>query len=222
MKCYQPEVNFASRIEDKNKEEFVEVITIRLTRSAAFPVKLQVSNVTPLLMQALQEAVYLLVTSASVNTLCPIGIAQCPFKLGGHSCEFVFIVSHTLARPIILGLDFMHKHEIRLSWLDTRKGFLSLEDKVLVVTVDICETGPQLMTYSSLRLPARKLAVINIHADLKENSTEHTYEVKPNSLLMHQYPNMAIIPLIYIIPILTDTIFPFIVINLSTESIFLS
>ena len=94
----------------------------------------------------------------------------------------------------------MQKHQIRLSWLDTTKGLLTLEDKVLVETIDICEIGPQLMTYSSLTLPPRTLAVINVHVDLKVNSTEHNYEVKPSSLLVDQYSNMVIIPVIHITP----------------------
>ena len=44
------------------------------------------------------------------------------------------------------------------------------------------------------------LAVINGHVDLKGNSTEHAYEVKPNSPLMDQYPNMVIISVIHITP----------------------
>ena len=35
---------------------------------------------------------------------------------------------------------------------------------------------------------------------------------------MYQYPNMVIIPVIHITPMQTDIIIPFIVINLSTES----
>ena len=65
------------------------------------------------------------------------------------------------------------------------------------------------MTYSSLTLPP-----------LKQNSTEHTYGAKPNSFHMDQYPNMVIVPVIYIMPMWTDIIIPFIKINLSTESIF--
>ena len=38
MKCYQPEVYFASEIEDKNTEEFMEVISLTLTRGTTFPV----------------------------------------------------------------------------------------------------------------------------------------------------------------------------------------
>ena len=36
MKCYQPEVYFTSEIVVKNKEEFMEVITLSLARGAAF------------------------------------------------------------------------------------------------------------------------------------------------------------------------------------------
>ena len=60
------------------------------------------------------------------------------------------------------------------------------------------------MNSSSLTLPSRMLAVLNIHVDLKGNSTEHTCEVKPNSLLMDQYPNMVIISVIHITPTRTD------------------
>ena len=49
MKCYQPEVYFASEIEDKNKEEFVEVITISLTRGATFLVKIAGVNCNALI-----------------------------------------------------------------------------------------------------------------------------------------------------------------------------
>ena len=78
------------------------------------------------------------------------------------------------------------------------------------------------MTYSSITLPPRMLTVINVYVDLKGNSTELTYEVKPNSLLIDQYLNMVIIPVIHITPTQADNIVPFIVINLSTESISLS
>ena len=115
----------------------------------------------------------------------------------------------------------MHKHYIGFSWSDTGKGLLTLENKVLVETINICETSAQLMSYSSFTPPARML-VISVHVDLKENSTEHTYKVKPNSFLMDQHPNMVITPVIHIMPMQTDTIIPFIIINLFTESIFLS
>ena len=45
----------------------------------------------------------------------------------------------------------MHKYQIGLSWLGTRKGLLTLENKVLAETVNICETGPQEVTTCLLR-----------------------------------------------------------------------
>ena len=78
------------------------------------------------------------------------------------------------------------------------------------------------MTYSSLNLHPRMLDVINVYVNLKGNSTEHICEVKPYSLLMDEYPNMVIIPVIHIIPPQTDTIIPFVIISLATESIFIS
>ena len=152
------------------------------------------------MLPQLLKAFHLSVTSVSGSTLCLMGIVQCPFKLGGHSFEFNFIVCQNLTRPIISGLDFMWRHQVGLSWLDTRKGLLTLEDKMLVETINVCEIGHQLMDHSSVTLPPRMFAVIDVCVDLKGNSMQYTYEVRPNSLLMDQYPNMLIIPVIHITP----------------------
>ena len=173
-----------------------------------------------MLLQLLTTS-HLVVMSASYSALCPMGVVQCPFQLGAHSFELSFIVCWNLTRPIILGLDFMCKHQIGLNWSDNGKWILTLKHKVLVETLHICEMCHQVMTYCNLNLLPRTLAVINIHMDSRVNSAEHTYEVKANSLLMNQYPNMVVMPVINKTPRQTDTIIPFIVINLSTESIFL-
>ena len=122
MKCYQPEVYFASVIEDKNKEEFVKVIMLSLTKGAAFPVTIAGVSCNVLINTSamrscisetfcnqvmlpwLLKAFCLLVASASGSTLCPMGITQCPLKLG-HSFKFSCIIYRNLTRPIILDLD---------------------------------------------------------------------------------------------------------------------
>ena len=106
MKCYQPEVYFTSEIEDKNKEEFVEVVTFSLTKGATFPVTIASVNYNALIdtgatrscisetfynqlmLPQLLKAFHLAVTSASGCTPCPIDIEQSQFKLGGHSSGF--------------------------------------------------------------------------------------------------------------------------------------
>ena len=115
----------------------------------------------------------------------------------------------------------MHKHQFGLTWSDIGKGLLTL-NKVLVDTLDICKMGPQLMTCSNLTLLPRTLTVINVHAYVKVNSAEHTCEVKLNILLMDWYPNTVVVPVIHITPSWSDTSIPFTIINISTESIFLS
>ena len=147
MKCYQPEVYFAREVEDKNNEEFVEVITLSLTRGAAFLVTIAGISCNALIntgaMQScisetfynqlmllqLLKVFHLSGTSASGSTLIPMGIIHL-FKLGGHSFEFNFIVCRNLTRPVILGHDFIQKYQIGLGLFDTRKGLLTLEDKM--------------------------------------------------------------------------------------------
>ena len=133
MKYYEQEVYFTKEVEVKNKEEFVEVITfftLSLTRGAASLITIAGVNCNALIdtdamrsyasetfynqlmLLWLLKAFCLLVTSASGSIICPMGIVQCLFKLGGHSFEFNFIVCQNLTTPIILGLDFMQKHQI--------------------------------------------------------------------------------------------------------------
>ena len=50
MKCFQPEVYFMPvKLKNKNKEEFVEVITLSLTRGAAFLVTIADVNFNALI-----------------------------------------------------------------------------------------------------------------------------------------------------------------------------
>ena len=55
MKCYQPEVYFTNEIEEKNEEEFVEVVTLSLTRGVAFLVTIAVSIVMHSLMSVYKK-----------------------------------------------------------------------------------------------------------------------------------------------------------------------
>ena len=107
MKCYQLDVHFANEIEDMNKEDFVEVILLSLTRGATFPVTIAGVNCNALIdtnaarscisetfynqlmLPQLLKAFHPVVTSASGSTLCPMGIVQCPFQLGGHSLSSI-------------------------------------------------------------------------------------------------------------------------------------
>ena len=49
MKCYQPEVYFTSESQDKNKEKFVEVITLSMISGGIFPVTIAGVNCNDLI-----------------------------------------------------------------------------------------------------------------------------------------------------------------------------
>ena len=87
----------------------MEVVTLSLTRDATFPVTIAGVNCNALLSTSattscLSDTFYsqlmlpwllktfcLAVTSASGSTLCPMGIAQCPFKLGGSPLSSILL-----------------------------------------------------------------------------------------------------------------------------------
>ena len=131
----------------------------------------------------LLKAFHLAVTSASGSTLCPMGIVQCPFKLGGHSFKLHCIVCQNKVHYIRFGFYVQNSHKINLVRHQKRTSYFG--NQSVSRNCKHLWDGLQLMTYSSLTLPPRILAVVSVHVDLKENSTEHTYEVKPNSFLMH-------------------------------------
>ena len=66
------------------------------------------------------------------------------------------------------------------------------------------------------------LAIHNVCVELRGNPQGHTYKDKPNSLLSDQYPNKVVIPAIHITTTQGNTIVQFLLVNLSTDIIFLS
>ena len=118
VKCYQTEVYFATENEDKNKEEFMEVVTLNLTRGTAFLVTIARVNhnalidtratktcinetfYNQLMLPWLLKAFHLVVTYASGCTLCPLGIEQCLFKLGGIPLSSIVLSVRTELRLI--------------------------------------------------------------------------------------------------------------------------
>ena len=82
--------------------------------------------------------------------------------------------------------------------------------------------GTHILPHCNLKFSPRTLAIFNAHVLLKGNHWEQTYEVKPNSLLSDQNPNMVVTLTIHITPKQANTIVPFVLVYLSTESILLS
>ena len=93
---------------------------------------------------------------------------------------------------------------------------------MVVDTINVCKNGPHILAYLNYTLPPRILAIFNAWVELRENPQEHTDEVRPNNFLSDQYPCMAIIPAIHIVLKQTARVVPYVLVNLSIESNFLS
>ena len=82
--------------------------------------------------------------------------------------------------------------------------------------------GPYIFVHSNLMLPPRTLAILKVHIKLRGNPQKQTYDIKLSSLLSDQYLSMVVTPAIHITPNQSHAVVPFVLVNLSTESIFQS
>ena len=59
------------------------------------------------------------VVSAVGEPICILGQITLPIHLGGLKVDHLFVVVQSLITPMILGIDFMHKHDLVLDFTTT-------------------------------------------------------------------------------------------------------
>ena len=74
--------------------------------------------------------------------------------------------------------------------------------------IHVCEKGLYILTWSTLNLLPRTLAVINAKLDLKGKSQDQKYKVKSNSFLSDEYWNVVLPPRIYVVIEHVSTVVP--------------
>ena len=161
------------------------------------------------------------VRSATGSNLAPIGLVNCTFVLGDTTFNCDFIVCKNLTRPLILGRDFLIQNHISVRYSENGKCILDHKQQELVASVSV-ETKPHLSLANSMTLPGRTLAVVHINNNLSPEQSGQLYEIEPNYLLTNEYPNLYIIPMIHNVDIHKTEDVPLVVINLSTDSVYLS
>ena len=174
-----------------------------------------------LLLPGLKPVHKLQVRTASGSSLCPTGTVACDFKLGKQPFSFKFIVCRGLSRPCILGLDFLRKYKIGISWSPTGKFQLDLHQQVLVESVKVYMSGPTLQTRQCITIPSRSLMVLNAKATIDRHMEGGLHKVVPNFLLSDEYPELVLIPTVHNVEITKLECIPYILLNLSEEAIFL-
>ena len=161
------------------------------------------------------------VRSATGNNLAHIGLVNCSFVLGDITFNCDFIVCKNLARPLILGRDFFMQNHISVRYSENGKCILDHKQQQLVASVCM-ETEPQLSLANAMTLPGRTLAVVHVNNNLNPEQSGQLYEIEPNYLLTNEYPNLYIIPMTHNVDIHKTEDVPLVVINFSTDSVYLS
>ena len=174
-----------------------------------------------LLLPGLKPVHKLQVRTASGSSLCPTGTVACDFKLGKQPFSFEFIVCRGLSRPCILGLDFLRKYKIGIGWSPTGKFQLDLHQQVLVESIKVYMSGPTLQTRQCITIPSRSLMVLNAKATIDRHMEGGLHKVVPNFLLSDEYPELVLIPTVHNVEITKLECIPYVLLNLSEETIFL-
>ena len=158
------------------------------------------------------------VRSATGSNLSPLGIINCTFELGKTAFTNDFIICQNLTRPLILGRDFLMKICITVQYSENGKCILNCQQEELIATLDIAN-NPQLRTSTSVLLPGRTLAVIQVNSTLEPEQSGQIYEVKPNNVLSEKYPNVYIVPMIHNVDTYITDCVPMVLINFSVDDI---
>ena len=113
------------------------------------------------------------------------------------------------------------KNHITVRYAENGKCVLTFQQEEMVATLDVPNT-PQLRTSTSVLLPGRTLAVIQVNSELKPEQTCQVYEVQPNEVLSEKYPNIYIVPMIHNVDTYIPDTVPMVIINFSFDDISIS
>ena len=74
----------------------------------------------------------------------------------------------------------------------------------------------------SVTLPGRSLAIVCIYNNLDPDQSGYIYEIEPSHNLYEKYPNLCVIPMIHNVDVHKTENIPLVVINLSSDEVYLS
>ena len=160
------------------------------------------------------------VRSATGSNLAPVGLLNCTFMSGDTSLDFNFIACTNLTRPLILGRDFLIQNHIAVRYSDNGKCILDQQRQELVAATDM-EIRPHFSLKNSVSIPGRTPAVVQVNNTLTQEQSGHLYEVELNYLLTNEYPNLYIVPTIHNVDLYKPENVPLIVIDFSSDNIYL-
>ena len=95
---------------------------------------------------------------------------------------------------------------------------MDYQQQELIASLDV-EDKPQLSLTTTVLLPGRTLAIIQVNSNLEPEQSGQLYEVELNGSLFEEYPNLYIVPMIHNVDIYTTESVPLVIINILVDDI---
>ena len=160
------------------------------------------------------------VRSASGSSLAPVGFMTCNITLGNKTFQYDFVVCKHLMRPLILGREFHHKNELKVYYSKMGKCRLDHKEEELIATIEL-QDELTLSLKSGAYIPGRTVAVLNVDSSVQRCDVGQVYNIRANTLLENEYPQLQIIPTFHKVDDINCTLIPFVMVNLGEDHVFL-
>ena len=110
------------------------------------------------------------------------------------------------------------KNHITVRYAENGKCILKFQQEETVAALDITN-APHLETSTTVCLPGRTLAVIQVKSKLKHEQIGQIYEVQPNEELSDKYPNIYVVLMIHNADTYIPDTVPMVLINFSLDDV---
>ena len=123
-------------------------------------------------------------------------------------------------RPLILGREFLFENELKVYYSKMGECRLDHKQEELIATVE-AQDELTLSLKSRVYIPNRMIAVLNVNSSIQQYDVGQVYNVRANSLLEDEYPQLQIIPTLHKVDDTNQTLIPFVMVNLGEDHVFL-
>ena len=168
-----------------------------------------------------RELYGLKVTTASGESIAPVGMIECPFTIGEKNFSHNFIICEKMRRPMILGFDFLMRHRIGTGWCPEGKFMLQSQNQPLVESIETFfkEESPKLTAKSEIEIPERSLVVIQARVEIPPEHCERMFETVPAEEMLEEYPELVAIHLVHKTSQRNYNTVPYVLVNIGNEDI---
>ena len=95
-----------------------------------------------------------------------------------------------------MGREFLFKNELKVYYSKTGECRLDYKQEELIATVD-SQDDLTLTLKSGIYIPGRTVTVLNVNSSVHQNDIGQFYNVRANSLLEDEYPQLQIVPTLH-------------------------